>query len=145
MKKTMLLASVSIALLGAAACTPTHATRGNLVEDYRLAEVTPGVSTRQNVLRSLGSPTTQAPFDDNIWYYLGQKTEKRGIFDAKVTEQKIVVVTFDADGVVQTAQEVDANRIDIPRVREKTHTGGNEVTPIQQIMGNLGRFNTPAE
>ncbi len=142
MKKTILLVSVSLLV---AACTPTQAVRGNIVEDYRLAEVTPGVSTRQNVLQSLGSPTTQAPFDDNVWYYIGQKTEKTGIFDPKVTEEKIVVVAFDEMGVVQTAQVVDADRINIPRVRDKTPTGGNEITPLQQMLGNLGKFNKPVE
>lgn len=140
MKKTILFAAMTILLM---ACTPTQATHGNIVEDYRLAEVTPGISTRQNVLQSLGSPTTQAPFDDTIWYYIGQKTEKSGIFDPKVVEEKIVVVTFDPEGVVETAEVVDANRINIPRAREKTRTGGNEVTPMQQILGNIGRFNKP--
>lgn len=142
MKKTITFAALSLL---ACACTPTQATRGNIVEDYRLEEITPGVSTRQNVLQSLGSPTTQAPFDDTVWYYIGQKTEKTGIFDPKVTEQKVVVVTFDPNGVVQTAEKVDANRIDIPRVREKTPTGGNDVTAIQQILGNIGKFNKPME
>lgn len=142
MKKTILLVTVSLL---AAACTPTQAVRGNIVEDYRLSEITPGVSTRQNVLKSLGSPTTQAPFDDSIWYYIGQKTEKTGIFDPKVTEEKIVVVAFDEDGVVQQAEVVDADRINIPRVRKKTPTGGNEVTPLQQMLGNLGKFNRPAQ
>lgn len=142
MKKTILLVFVS---LMAAACTPTQAVRGNIVEDYRLSEITPGISTRQNVLTSLGSPTTQAPFDDNIWYYIGQKTEKTGIFDPKVTEEKIVVVAFDEAGIVQQAQVVDADRINIPRVRDKTPTGGNEISPLQQMMGNLGKFNRPTE
>lgn len=131
--------------LAVAACTPTQAVRGNIVEEYRLSEVVPGISTRQNVLVSLGSPTTQAPFDDNIWYYIGQKMEKTGIFDPEVVEEKIVVVTFDEEGVVQTAEAVDASRIDIPRVRDKTPTGGNEVTAIQQLMGNLGKFNRSAQ
>jgi outer membrane protein assembly factor BamE (lipoprotein component of BamABCDE complex) len=129
--------------LVAAACTPTQAVRGNMVEDFRLAEVTPGISTRQNVLVSLGSPTTQAPFNENVWYYMGQRTEKTGIFDPEVVEEKIVVVSFDEEGIVQTAEVVDADRIDIPRVRDKTPTGGNDITAVQQIMGNLGRFNKP--
>ncbi len=142
MKKTILLVFVS---LMATACTPTQAVRGNIVEDYRLSEITPGISTRQNVLQSLGSPTTQAPFDDNVWYYIGQKTEKTGIFDPKVTEEKIVVVAFDEAGIVQQAQVVDADRINIPRVRDKTPTSGNEITPLQQMLGNLGKFNKPVE
>lgn len=136
---TVLLGSIAVI----SACTPTQATRGNLVEDYRLSEVVPGVSTKSNVLQSLGSPTTQAPFDDNVWYYISQKTEKRGFMDPKVVDEKIVVVAFDEDGVVQIAQPIDADRLDVPRVRRKTPTGGNEVTVLQQLLGNVGRFNRP--
>lgn len=136
---TVLLGSIAVI----SACTPTQTTRGNTVEDYRLAEVVPGVSTKSNVLQSLGSPTTQAPFDDNVWYYISQKTEKRGFMDPKIVDEKIVVVAFDEDGVVQIAQQVDADRLDVPRVRRKTPTGGNEVTVLQQLLGNVGRFNRP--
>lgn len=135
-------AALGLALPG---CTPTQATRGNIVEDYRLSEVVPGISTKTNVLKSLGSPTTTAPFDENVWYYIGQKTEKRGIFDPEVVEEKIVVVSFNEEGVVQTAQPIDANRIDVPRVRRKTPTGGNEVTILEQLLGNVGRFNKAPE
>lgn len=135
-----LLSATALGLL-LAACTPTQATHGNIVEDYRIAEIIPGVSTRTNVLKSLGSPTTTAPFDDTVWYYLGQKTEKTGIFDPEVVEEKIVVVAFNEEGVVETISPIDANRIDVPRVRRKTPTGGNEVTLIEQMLGNVGRFN----
>lgn len=137
---------LSVFLTGAlalSACTPTTATRGNIVEDFRMAEITPGVSSRTNVLKSLGSPTTKAPFDDNVWYYIGQKTEKKGIFDAKVVDEKIVVVAFNEDGIVDVMEEIDAERIDIPRVRRKTETGGNDVTVLQQLLGNVGKFNAP--
>jgi len=130
-----------IATLLIAACTPTQATRGNIVEDFRMAEIVPGVSSRTNVLQSLGSPTTVAPFDDTIWYYIGQKTEKRGIFDPKVVEKKVVVVAFNEEGIVQTIDNVDADMIDVPRVRRKTPTSGNDITVMEQLIGNVGRFN----
>lgn len=138
MKKTALSC---LALITLAACTPTQATRGNIVEDYRMAEIVPGVSTRTSVLQSLGSPTTEAPFDENVWYYIGQKTEKTGIFDPKVVDKKVVVVAFNADGVVDTIEEVKADQIDVPHVRRKTPTSGNEITVLQQLLGNVGRFN----
>ncbi len=139
--KIALLVTVSTAMI--AGCTPTQSNRGNLVEDFRIAEVTPGISTRTNVLKSLGSPTTTAPFDDNVWYYIGQKMEKRGIFDPEVVDEKVVVVAFDDQGIVQTLQEVDNNRLEVPTVDRKTPTSGNEVTLLEQLLGNVGKFNTP--
>ncbi|MEM6781892.1 MAG: outer membrane protein assembly factor BamE [Pseudomonadota bacterium] len=130
-------------VLALSACTPTQATRGNIVEDHRMEAIIAGESSRTDVLRNMGSPTTQAPFDDNIWYYIGQKTEKHGIFDPEVVEEKIVVVAFNDEGIVQDVQEVDSDRVDIPVVRRKTPTGGHEVTLMQQLLGNVGRFNAP--
>lgn len=139
--KTLLL--VTATALSVAACTPTQATRGNIVEDHRMAEIKAGESSKTDVLRNLGSPTTQAPFDDNVWYYIGQKTEKSGIFDPEVVEEKIVVVAFSEEGMVQQIEELDSNRVDIPIVRRKTPTGGHEVTIMQQLLGNIGRFSAP--
>ncbi len=124
------------------ACTPSQSNRGNLVEDFRLKEVTPGVSTRTNVLKSLGSPTTVAPFNNNVWYYIGQKMEKTGIFDPEVVDEKIIVVAFDDKGILQTIDERDADRINVPTVRRKTHTGGNDISIVEQLLGNVGRFNS---
>lgn len=141
--KTALLITVSAAMIIApiTACTPTQNTRGNIVEDFRMAEVTPGISTRTNVLKSLGSPTTVAPFDDNVWYYIGQKMEKRGIFDPEVIEEKVVVVAFDDEGIVTTMQKIDADRVEVPLADGKTPTSGNEVTVLEQLLGNVGKFN----
>ncbi|MAZ76417.1 MAG: cell envelope protein SmpA [Micavibrio sp.] len=140
---SILFFSLSTVALSLNACTPTQATRGNIVEDFRMAELTPGVSTRTNVLKSLGSPTTKAPFDDNVWYYIGQKTEKKGVFDHKVIDEKIVVATFDDEGILQDLNHIDNERTDIPKIRRKTKTGGNEVTVIEQLLGNVGKFNAP--
>lgn len=139
------LLCASVATIGLGACSATQATRGNIVEDHRIATIKAGESSRTDVLRNLGSPTTQAPFDDNIWYYIGQKTEKHGIFDPEVVEEKIVVVAFNEEGMVEQIEELDADRVDIPVVRRKTPTGGNEVTFMQQLLGNVGRFNAPGD
>jgi outer membrane protein assembly factor BamE (lipoprotein component of BamABCDE complex) len=133
------------ALALTAACTPTIDQRGNMVEDFQIAEVKAGESTRSDVLRALGSPTTQSTFDPNIWYYIGQETEKKGILDPKITKERIVMVVFNEEGVVQEAKDIDRSRMNIPYVREKTPTHGNEVTIMQQFLGNLGKFNPNTE
>ena len=142
MKNFKALALTGLTAVMIAGCAPTHNVRGNIIEDYRLAEVQSGVDSRTEVLRKLGSPTTTAPFDENVWYYLGQEVEKKGILDQRVIDERIIVVFFDEEGIVSDIQEVDNQRADLPYVRRKTPTSGNEVTFLQQLVGNLGKFNT---
>lgn len=126
----------------ATACTPMTATRGNLLDDYQLQQVRAGTSTREEVTRILGSPTTQDPFDPNVWYYIGQRTKKKGIFDPRVVEERIYRLTFDKDtGILAEFAPVDNQRNDIPIAADKTPTSGSEMTAVQQAIGNLGKFN----
>lgn len=140
MKRKLILSTVTAIFL-AGACSPTINQRGNKLEDYQIQDVVTGIHTRTDVLRLLGSPTTRAPFDDSTWYYIGQETQKRGILDPEVTDERIVVVKFDPEGIVQQVADIDAERLNIPVERSKTPTHGNEMTVMQQLLGNLGRFN----
>lgn len=141
MKKTGFLMCAAGAILILTQCTPTISTRGNIVQDDQLSQVHAGTDTVSDVLRKLGSPTTKAPFDDKIWYYFGQETEKKGILDPKITKERIVQVTFDDTGLVTKVEDVPPHRLDVPYVREKTPSTGNDITVMQQFLGNLGRFN----
>ncbi len=134
-----LLALMAFAALPA--CTPMKATHGNLLQEDRTSQIQVGSSTRDDVFRVLGSPTTVSPFNNNVWYYMGQKTEKHGIFDTEVTDEKIVVVKFDDNNIVTAFDTMDNARLDVPIKDSKTPTYGNEVTIMQQLLGNLGKFN----
>lgn len=131
-----------LAVLALGACTPTIAERGNMLQDYQVKQVVTGVHTRSDILRILGSPTTKAPFDDNTWYYIGQETAKHGILDPEVVKERIIILTFNDDGVVQNIEEADPKRLQIPIARDKTPTHGNDITVMQQLLGNIGKFNT---
>lgn len=140
MKKFLFLGMTAAVL---SACSPTVNKRGNMVDDFQLKQVTPGVHTRTDVLKIMGSPTTMAPFDDNLWYYIGQETEKRGILDEDITAERIIAVKFDEQGNVMKVQEMKNDRLAIPIERDKTPTHGNQLSFTQQLLGNLGKFNTP--
>jgi outer membrane protein assembly factor BamE (lipoprotein component of BamABCDE complex) len=140
--KTILIGSVSVALL--CSCTPTTHTRGNIVQDYQMSEIHSGVDTKTDIMRKLGSPTTTSPFNEDIWYYIGQTTQKKGILDESVVEERILVISFNDQGIVDQISDVENGRENIPYVREKTPTSGNEMTVLQQLMGNIGKFNPEA-
>lgn len=137
-KKTIILAGTACIL---AACTPTVNQHGNMLTDLQISRVETGVSTQSDVLRLLGSPTTRAPFNEEIWYYIGQETEKRGILDPEVTDERVVAVAFSPEGIVEDIRDIDNERLNIPVERDATKTHGNDLTVLQQFLGNLGRFN----
>lgn len=136
---TTIILCASLVAIGA--CTPTKTQRGNFLKAYQIEEVATGVHTRTEVLRLLGSPTTKATFNENVWYYIGQETEKRGILDPEVTQNVIYTVVFNEEGKVDYIGQIEDDMVDVPYSNEKTPTHGNDITVIQQLLGNLGRFN----
>ena len=110
-----------------------------------MQEVIPGLHTRTDVTRHLGSPTAIAPFDKNIWYYIGQETARKGILDPKITSERVVEVRFSQEGTVSRVDDIDTQREDFPIETARTPTHGNHLTFLQQMLGNLGRFNPPAQ
>lgn len=136
-----LLAATALPVL-VGACSPTIATRGNLVEDERLAAIKPG-ATKNDVIAALGSPTTVGTFDDSSWYYMGQRTQKKAFFDPRIMERKVVAVRFDAEDRVQAVEQLreeDGNRIEL--VERETPTAGKDLTVTEQLLGNMGRFSS---
>jgi outer membrane protein assembly factor BamE (lipoprotein component of BamABCDE complex) len=129
--------------LALAACTGRVDTRGNLADPEVVSQITPGESTRGTVEDLLGSPTTVATFNDSTWYYIGRKTERFAFFEAEVLEQQVVAIHFDQAGTVDDVKVYgpdDAREIEL--VDRTTPTAGKELTVLQQLFGNLGRFNT---
>lgn len=127
----------------ATACAPIVATRGNFLEDERLAAIQQGVSTKEEVAKKLGSPTTIDPFDDKTWFYIGEKTSQTAFFDPKIDARKVIIMKFNEDGVLDSAQQVDeksGKEIDI--VTKQTSTPGKDNNMFQQFLGNLGKFNS---
>jgi len=121
-----------------AACTPTVATRGNMLDDESLAEIKAGSSTREEVATKLGTPTQISTFDDKVWYYVGRQTEQTSFFDPDVVKQKAVEVRFNDQGVVSGVKNLDlADARDIVPVDRATPTFGRDDTLIKQLLGDL--------
>jgi outer membrane protein assembly factor BamE (lipoprotein component of BamABCDE complex) len=92
----------------------------------------------------LGTPSTVGTFDKDVWYYIGRRIEKWAFLEEKILEQKIVAIYFDPKGTIEHIQTYDKNdRREISITEGKTATSGRELGVIEQIIGNLGRFNRP--
>ena len=133
----------AVALLGfaATACAPTVATRGNMADPDQVAEIKAGESRREDVAALLGTPTSVGTFDPNVWYYIGQKMEKTSFLRPDVVDRRVVVVRFDESGVVNEVEILDKDQgREIEIVERSTPTHGREMTFLEQMLGNVGRF-----
>ena len=131
------LAFAPLALM-LAACDPVVAERGNLVDPDRLAKVHVG-STKEDVASALGSPTSIGTFDQDYWYYMGQRTEQESFFDPVVTDRRIVVIEFDTDDKVSNIRQYgkdDAEPVDIDAAT--TGVQGHQTTLAENIFGQGG-------
>jgi outer membrane protein assembly factor BamE (lipoprotein component of BamABCDE complex) len=128
-------------VLSLPACGTNVQVHGNLPDPELIAEIQPGTYARQDVVGLLGSPSTVSTFQDNKWYYIGQRTTKFAFFKPKILERNILVVAFDGDGrVSQTRSYTLVDARDIDPVDRVTPTEGREFTLLQQLLGNIGRF-----
>ena len=127
------------------ACTPVVATRGNLIDDDRFAQIAVGRSTANDVANLFGSPTTVSTFDQRTWYYIGQRTEKVAFFDPDIVERRVVRVEFTETGIVSRVDDLDLDDAQtVELVERETPTLGRRLTVLEQLLGNFGRFNTPS-
>jgi len=141
----MSLLSCAFVALALAACQPTIDQRGNLPDKTKVAEIEPGVTTKEMVSQILGSPSSVSTFSDRTWYYISRRTEQTAFFNPEVLDQQVVVVGFDDGGVVREIQHLnlaDSRPVD-PTSRE-TPSAGRELGFMEQLIGNLGKFNPGA-
>ncbi|MFZ5913742.1 MAG: outer membrane protein assembly factor BamE [Pseudomonadota bacterium] len=123
------------------ACTPTTELRGQFIEEDRLASVKEGVDNRDSVTDTLGTPSAIATFDTDVWFYISTKQERFAFFNPKILERNIVAVEFDAqDNVAATRRYTLKDSRVVQIVGRETPTKGRELTFLEQMFGNFGRF-----
>ena len=125
-----------------AACAARVDARGNLPDPDLLASMETGTATRDEVEQLLGSPSTIAMFENETWFYISEQTKTVAFFEPEVTERSVIIVEFDKVGTLLDIQTrgLDMSQVVEPSDRE-TPTLGNDLTMLQQLIGNFGRFN----
>jgi outer membrane protein assembly factor BamE (lipoprotein component of BamABCDE complex) len=138
--KTSLIATALVGALALGACAPNVDNRGNLPDKKRVASVKPGTTTRGQVLRLLGSPSTVAALDRNTWYYISKREEHFAFLNPKVRRQQVLVIKFNKAGVVQTMSRYslkDAKKVKL--VARETPTTRGEPGMIRQLYETFSK------
>ena len=135
------LALLSVGAFHLAACEAVYDTRGNQPDPDAVLQLQPGVDDRRQVAEVLGSPSTVATFSDKTWYYISKRTRRVSFWDPQVLDQQVLAIRFDNAGVISDMKLYgleDARAIEPDP--NSTPTSGKQLTLLQQLLGNIGRF-----
>ncbi|HEY0120250.1 MAG TPA: outer membrane protein assembly factor BamE [Rhizobium sp.] len=129
-----------IATLGLTSCQTGEVMNGGYIFDQQSLDLVPVGSSREQVLLSLGTPSTTATFDGEVFYYISQKRDRPVAFmKPRLIDQTILAIYFDKDGVVKQRANYslkDGRVFDM--VSRTTPTGGKDLTFLQQILQGGG-------
>jgi outer membrane protein assembly factor BamE (lipoprotein component of BamABCDE complex) len=148
MRRTVSLATfpLAVAAVALAACNNIADLRGFAPTPGSVDKLEVGTQSREDVQRLVGSPSSVATFNPNVWYYISEKQEFWGPSKPWISDQSVIQVTFNETGRVQNIKYYDlkdAQRITM--VSRITPTSGKELTVLEQILGNVGKFSGPRQ
>jgi outer membrane protein assembly factor BamE (lipoprotein component of BamABCDE complex) len=130
----------ALALAGCGGLSETFQ-RGYVLQEGALEQVPIGASQEQ-VLIMLGTPSTVATVNGEVFYYISQQTERAAAFmPQKVVDQRVIAVYFDKDRRVRRLANYgykDGKVFDF--VSRTTPTGGQELNYLRGVFRALNPF-----
>lgn len=124
------------------ACTQTVNTHGQVILPSRLQQVKPGISTRDDVLQLLGSPSAQGTLNSNRWYYVTSTVATSTLHPYDLQERKVLIVDFDptTGTVANIAEKTGQDGNEISPLSKTTPTHGQSMGIIEQAVGNFSNI-----
>ena len=147
--KASRLAPVMLAVAAVAALSGCNAgstlsasetlTQGYVIDPQAIELVPPG-SSREQVLLALGSPSTRATFDNEVFYYISQKRYRSMAWqNPHVVDQRVLAVYFGPDDrVVNIANYGMQDGKVFDFISRTTPTGGKDQNFLGQILSGFG-------
>ena len=141
------LSKVSAAVLGAAllaGCAGVRAHKGAVVDPQVASAIQPGVDNKASVQKLLGTPTFQAQFTPNDWYYVSRDTNQLAFRNPRVTRQTVMLVRFDQAGNVASTQNTGKELVlNLNPTKRSTPTLGRKKSFFDEIFGGIGSVGAP--
>ena len=116
-------------------------TQGYVVDQQSL-DLVPVGSSREQVLLALGSPSTTATFDNEVFYYISQTRRRPVAFmNPKLVDQRILAVYFNEEERVDNIANYglkDGKVFDF--ISRTTPTGGRDLNFLGQMLSGIGNI-----
>jgi outer membrane protein assembly factor BamE (lipoprotein component of BamABCDE complex) len=116
--------------------------RGYLLDDRAVQQVKTGMNAEQ-VLQTLGTPSTVSTVGNKSWYYISQTSRRRVAFMGEsLTDQRVMAVYFDKNFKVERTALYgvqDGKVFDF--ISRTTPSSGSEQSFVGQLFRGLGSWN----
>ena len=139
------LAAASTLAATTAGCMGIRDHRGYVLDKELATNIQVGVDNKESVIKTLGRPSFIGQFNANDWYYLARDTKTSPFRSARVTEQTLLHLRFDAAGnVASVGQTGKETVVAINPVNDRTPTLGRRRSFFDELFGNIGVLNSGA-
>lgn len=132
---------ILIALVATAGCTTITQNNGAEIRQVKLDQITTD-SNKADVFNLLGSPSTKSAYGQETWYYISSQIRRQLLKDDQVLNQEVIAISFKDDKVDNIEMYNTKDRRDFANSDRITPTAGRKLTVIEQLLGNVGKFNT---
>lgn len=145
LRKGSIPALAALMLVGCKSITQVES-RGYIETSPIAEEIEVGKTDKSDVRRLLGSPSTISAFPPETWYYINREREIIGFFEPELSGQAVAQIEFDEAGRVSKFKQFGLEEAqDLQYVERETPTEGRSLGLFEQLLGNLGRYNTPRD
>ena len=132
------IAAVLVLGLALGGCFTQTYQRGYVLADGALEQIPLGAPQEQ-VLISLGTPSTVATVSGEVFYYISARTEQSSFFPEHVVDQRVVAIYFDKNRRVERIANyglLDGKIFDY--ISRKTPTSGQELSYLTYVFKVFG-------
>lgn len=114
---------------------------GNMPSEERIAEVSEG-DTQEEVLRTLGAPSTVVSFDRNTWIYMSSDIKRVAFFAPEEVNRDVLTIRFNDNGQVSSISRLGKeNGQEIKISSDETEAPGQEPGFFRKYFGGVGQYN----
>lgn len=132
-------AMLAAGLLGGCGGFTQSYQRGYVLADGALEQIPMGASQDQ-VLVVLGTPSTVATVNGEVFYYISQRTEQTSFLPQKTVDQRVIAVYFDKNRRVERLANYglqDGKIFDF--ISRTTPTSGRDLSYLTYVFKILGK------
>jgi outer membrane protein assembly factor BamE (lipoprotein component of BamABCDE complex) len=103
-----------------------------------------GVTSKERVLKIMGSPTLISDFDSEVWIYYSEDVKNFLFFKPEITERNVLVIKFNDAQIIKEMKKInfadEAKKLNF--VSNYTAVDSHKAGFFKSIFSNVGQIKT---